>query len=157
MDTDWRLDDPPVVFVESRLRALPLVGIGVAAIAVTVWGFTHGWVWMVAGAGAFAVIAIQTLASAFITFLRPGCLILAPESLTHHGRGPRRRWTWSDVGSFALVERGVARWIVFSLRGVSQMTGRQVTLVLPAHWSDPAEEVCATLNAARERWGGKIA
>ena len=51
------------------------------------------------------------------------------------------------------MEQGAAPGIVFSLRGVSQMTGREVSLVLPAHWADPVEEVCETLNEARYRWG----
>ncbi|MBI1197245.1 MAG: hypothetical protein GC203_05220 [Phenylobacterium sp.] len=85
---------------------------------------------------------------------RPGVLELTPAGLTLRQHSGTQSWRWRDIGPVRIEKGEDGGQLVFTAnRGVALALSTAGTVELPRNWGLPLDDVVATLNAARDRWG----
>jgi hypothetical protein len=102
-----------------------------------------------------AFFGLCAVAGLGMTFKRSK-LIIEPEGLTYEWLRGRNTWAWRDVGAFE-IEGQSGKTIRFDVTGeAGRPTSFSTSLArrpsIPGGWTRGIKDVCAELNAARERW-----
>lgn len=116
------------------------------------------WPWSGESLGYYMVATGFVVAVAALSLLlQPARLILTPEELIQERPWSRRSWKWRDIGAFR-VELGEYRNKVIRFARRDPQPGQLHSTLAPQSWEIASgwtmglDQVCARLNAARERW-----
>lgn len=155
----------PVALLSSRWKSALIVLGGLAFVAIGLWliqdpdgarRYSAGYMHLVGYAcvlffGAAAVVGLGMI-------FKPSRLVLDPAGLTYAWLWGEKTWAWRDVGPFELDGAGQSgRMIRFDVGGeAGRPTGFSSAMArrpsIPGGWTRSISDVCAELNAARERW-----
>lgn len=135
-----------MVVTQARRGLAIGLAVGLALSAWCLWAWPNVSPTAQVFVGIFGAVGIAMALASVAGLLRPARLVLEPSGLTHESVFRTRRWSWSEVGPFRVEDDEGAKTIGFDLRVGARPQG------LPAGWTSPPDEVCALLNAARDRW-----
>jgi hypothetical protein len=159
--------DAPEIILQSRGWRVFGFALSIAVLtlgeAFRVGRITHEpsrhWPWSGESLGYFMVACGLVFAVAALSqLLQSARLILTREELIYERPWKRQRWKWRDVSAFEIGEDEHRNKLIRFGRPSTTRPGELYSLTpwvseIPQGWAIGLDEVCARLNAARDRWG----
>jgi hypothetical protein len=156
------LDQPPLTIRRSRVKAMLMVVLCIAAVAggAVIWSDPaqrHSWVWAVA----FIIIFAPACPFYAWEVIRPDQLVLSPLGLRLEGTWKSWSYRWDEVSGFrASLVDGRVKIIEFDIHHPSGTILSSIARnavgthgTLNGLWELGQDKLAAVLNEARSRWG----